>query len=156
MQPILSSPVHDNAGNKGLTGIISNPVIANGVAGLATSATAQATIQRFVLWTLRDTIIEPFGETVVQAYARISALRDELDGTGTQIDQGLVNTDPRFIAVPASYINLIPTDVRGLTFNRSPQQVGPCMPSSFLVHHGTANPTDAPDRCKAEQRSTGF
>ena len=38
-------------------------------------------------------------------------------------DQGLVNTDPRFIAVPASYINLIPTDVRGLTFNRSPQMV---------------------------------
>ena len=44
------------AGNKGLAGIISNPVIANGVAGLATSATAQATIERFVLWTLRDTV----------------------------------------------------------------------------------------------------
>jgi len=38
-------------------------------------------------------------------------------------DQGLVNTDPRFIAVPDGYINLIPTDVRGLTFNRSPQMV---------------------------------
>jgi hypothetical protein len=110
-------------GNKGLAGIISNPVIANGVAGLATSATAQATIQRFVLWTLRDAIIQPFGETVTQAFARVSALRDELDGTGTQIDQGLVNTDPRFIAVPAGYINLIPTDVRGLTLNRSPQQI---------------------------------
>ena len=44
------------AGNKGLAGIISNPVIANGVAGLATSATAQATVERFVLWTLRDTV----------------------------------------------------------------------------------------------------
>jgi len=54
-------------GNKGLTGLISNPVLANGVAGLATSATAQATIERFVLWTLRDTIIEPFNETVVQS-----------------------------------------------------------------------------------------
>lgn len=38
-------------------------------------------------------------------------------------DQGLTNTDPRFIAVPDSFINLIPTDVRGVTFNRSPQQV---------------------------------
>ena len=46
-------------GNKGLAGIISNPVIANGVAGLATSATAQATIERFVLWTLRDTVCFP-------------------------------------------------------------------------------------------------
>jgi hypothetical protein len=44
------------AGNKGLAGIISNPVLANGVAGLATSATAQATVERFVLWTLRDTV----------------------------------------------------------------------------------------------------
>jgi hypothetical protein len=30
---------------QGLVGIISNPVLANGVAGLATSATAQATIE---------------------------------------------------------------------------------------------------------------
>ncbi len=30
---------------QGLVGLLSNPVIANGVAGLATSATAQATVQ---------------------------------------------------------------------------------------------------------------
>ena len=41
---------------------------------------------------------------------------------GGQIhDQGLVNTDPRFIYVPFHGINLIPTDIRGLTYNRSPQ-----------------------------------
>ena len=40
-------------------------------------------------------------------------------------DQGLVNTDPRFIAVPDGFINLIPTDIHGLTFNRSPQMVRP-------------------------------
>ena len=38
-------------------------------------------------------------------------------------DQGLVNTDPRTIAVPDSYINNIPTDVRGLSFSRTPQQL---------------------------------
>lgn len=38
-------------------------------------------------------------------------------------DQGLVNTDPRYIAVPQYYPNMIPTDVRGLTFSRTPQQV---------------------------------
>ena len=37
-------------------------------------------------------------------------------------DQGIVNTDARSIAVPDSYVNLIPTDVRGLTFSRTPQQ----------------------------------
>lgn len=30
---------------QGLTGLLTNPVLANGVAGLATSATAQATVQ---------------------------------------------------------------------------------------------------------------
>lgn len=110
-------------GNKGLAGLISNPVIANGVAGLATSATAQATVERFVLWTLRDTIVAPFNETVTQVFARLSALRDELDGPAVQDDQGLLNTDPRFIAVPDGYINLIPTDIRGLTLNRTPQQI---------------------------------
>lgn len=38
-------------------------------------------------------------------------------------DQGLVNSDPRFLAVPAEFLNTVPTDVRGLTFSRSPQQV---------------------------------
>ena len=38
-------------------------------------------------------------------------------------DQGLVNTDPRTIAVPDAFINNIPTDIRGLTFSRTPQQV---------------------------------
>ena len=70
---------------------------------------------------MRNETVEPFNETVQQVFARISALRDSLDGP-TFTDQGIVNTDPRNIAVPASFINLIPTDVRGLTLNRSPQQ----------------------------------
>jgi hypothetical protein len=109
-------------GNKGLAGQFANPVLANGVMGLATSATAQATIERFVLWNIRNQTVDPFGETVQQVVARVSALRDELDGP-QNTDQGLVNTDPRYIAVPDQGINLIPTDARGLTLNRSPQQV---------------------------------
>jgi hypothetical protein len=54
-----------------------------------------------------------------------------LDGRAQFDDQGLVQTDPRFIAVPDGYINLIPTDVRGLTFNRAPQQVT-CLPAEFV------------------------
>ena len=38
-------------------------------------------------------------------------------------DQGLLNTDPRTIAVPDTFINNIPTDIRGLTFSRTPQQL---------------------------------
>ncbi len=67
-------------GNKGLAGLTGNPVLANGIAGLATSATAQATVQRMLLWQMRDYIVEPFGETVQQVFARVSALRDSLDG----------------------------------------------------------------------------
>ena len=38
-------------------------------------------------------------------------------------DQGLVNADPRNIAVPDGFVNMIPTDIRGITFARTPQQV---------------------------------
>lgn len=38
-------------------------------------------------------------------------------------DQGIVNSDSRMIAVPHDYANFIPTDIRGLTFARTPQQV---------------------------------
>ncbi|DBA90435.1 TPA: hypothetical protein ACH3X1_003706 [Trebouxia sp. C0004] len=109
-------------GNKGLVGIISNPVLANGVAGLATSATAFAAVERTLLYQMRNATVEPFGETVQQVFARISALRDSLDGPQSD-DQGLVNSDPRNIAVPDTFINNIPTDIRGLTFSRTPQQL---------------------------------
>lgn len=66
-------------------------------------------------------IVQPFNETVQQVFSRISALRDALDGPQFD-DQGLVNTDPRTIAVPSQYINLIPTDVQGITFSRTPAQ----------------------------------
>ena len=38
-------------------------------------------------------------------------------------DPGRGNTDPRNIAVPNTWVNLIPTDLRGLTFSRTPQMV---------------------------------
>ena len=57
-----------------------NPVLSQAIAGLATSATAQATLERVMLFDLKDKIIEPFGETAQQVFARISAMRDSLDG----------------------------------------------------------------------------
>ncbi|KAK9915059.1 hypothetical protein WJX75_004249 [Coccomyxa subellipsoidea] len=119
---VLSLEELGATGNKGLTGLLTNPVLANGVAGLATSATAQATVQRMLLWERRNNTVAPFNETVQQVFARISALRDSLDGPQSD-DQGLVNTDPRTIAVPEYYVNMVPTDVRGLTFSRTPQQI---------------------------------
>ncbi len=53
-----------------------------------------AWLQRFLLYQLADSTIEPFGETAQQVFARVSALREALTGTGL-LDQGLVNTDPR-------------------------------------------------------------
>ncbi|BDA43080.1 Desiccation-related protein PCC13-62 [Coccomyxa sp. Obi] len=109
-------------GNKGLVSLLANPVIATGVAGLATSANSQATVVRMLLWQRRNNTVIPFNETVQQVFARISALRDSLDGPQID-DQGLINTDPRYIAVPQYYVNMVPTDIRGLTFSRSPQML---------------------------------
>lgn len=65
---------------QGLVGITSNPVLADGISGLATSATAFAAVERVLLYQMRNATVEPFGETVQQVFARISALRDSLDG----------------------------------------------------------------------------
>ena len=55
-------------------------MLADGIAGLATSATAFAAVERTLLYQMRNATVEPFGETVQQVFARISALRDSLDG----------------------------------------------------------------------------
>ncbi len=34
-----------------------------------------------------------------------------------------MQADPRNIAVPDGFVNLVPTDIRGLTFARTPQMV---------------------------------
>ena len=56
-------------------------------------------MQRSILFDLRDEIVPPTNETVAQVFARISAYRDSMDGPQFD-DQGLLNTDPRMIAVP--------------------------------------------------------
>ncbi|KAK9841033.1 hypothetical protein WJX81_006662 [Elliptochloris bilobata] len=106
-------------GNKGAAGLVTNPVLANSIVGLATSASTFAGIERFLLWQMGNTVVEPFNETVRKVFARASALRDSLDGPQLD-DQGLVNTDPRYIIVPDGMVNLVPTDIRGLTFSRTP------------------------------------
>ncbi|KAK9865943.1 hypothetical protein WJX84_012323 [Apatococcus fuscideae] len=107
-------------GNKGLASIMTNPILQDGLSGLACTATAFAAIERSILFDLRDEIVPPTNETVAQVFARISAYRDSMDGPQFD-DQGLLNTDARMIAVPESFVNNIPTDVRGLSFARTPQ-----------------------------------
>ena len=148
---------------------MANPVLANGLAGLATSATAQATVevkcslvlfapvmadtetrapiaapncylqkdscsppcfgplvchaswetkacqlhwtscicmQRVLLWERRNNTVEPFGETVQQVYARISALRDRLDGPVVTPQHDFPESSPDLagIASPAAML----------------------------------------------------
>ncbi|KAK9865756.1 hypothetical protein WJX84_001274 [Apatococcus fuscideae] len=115
-------------GNKGLVSLLSNPVISDGVNGLATSATAFAAIERFLLFQRRENPVYPTNETVAQVFARLSAYRDAMDGPQFD-DQGLLNYDPRFVAITVNdtnagqYINNFPTDVQGLTFSRTPQMI---------------------------------
>lgn len=42
-------------------------------------------LQRVLLWERRNNIVPPFGETVQQVFARISALRDSLDGPAVRL-----------------------------------------------------------------------
>ena len=39
-------------------------------------------MQRFLLYQMRNVIVQPFGETAQQVFARVSALREALTGTG--------------------------------------------------------------------------
>ena len=61
-------------------GLVTNPVLANAMAGLATSAVGFAAVERTLLYQMRNKTVDPFGETVQQVFARISAFRDSLDG----------------------------------------------------------------------------
>ncbi|KAK9804578.1 hypothetical protein WJX73_002013 [Symbiochloris irregularis] len=107
-------------GNKGLAALHTNPILQDSTAGLATTASAFAALERSILFDLKDEIVPPTNETVSQVFARLSAYRDSMDGPQID-DQGLLNKDPRFIAVPGSFINNVPTDIRGLSFARTPQ-----------------------------------
>ena len=76
-----------------------NPVLSQAIAGLATSATAQATLERVMLFDLKDKIIEPFGETAQQVFARISAMRDSLDGPQVCSPHMLLSCCARFLCL---------------------------------------------------------
>lgn len=65
---------------QGLATLTTNPVLTDVLGGLATSATAFAAVERVLLYQIRNSTVEPFGETVQQVFARVSALRDSLDG----------------------------------------------------------------------------
>jgi hypothetical protein len=109
-------------GDKGSIALVSNPGIANAIAGLATSASYQSGVDRHMMWLRRNETVEPFGVSLHDMVQAISNLRDDLDGPQDD-DQGLTNTDTNTIAVPTDFINLVPTDIRGLCFSRTPQQV---------------------------------
>ncbi len=47
-----------------------------------------------------------------------------------------MQADPRNIAVPDQFPNMIPTDIRGLTFSRTPQMVRPFPPHVQLPPAG--------------------
>lgn len=57
-------------------------VISNHMINYAEMAADMASCyaQRVLLWQRRNNIVRPFNETVQQVFARISALRDSLDG----------------------------------------------------------------------------
>ncbi|GAB4821503.1 hypothetical protein N2152v2_008549 [Parachlorella kessleri] len=81
--------------------------------GFAGSAYGQSSADRHILWERRNDWVPEFNVSVAQAFDRLSALRDTLDGA-VKIDQ------------PVEYlggINLVQNDGNGVTLSRTPQQV---------------------------------
>eukprot|EP00878_Enallax_costatus_P000877 GHUV01001004.1.p1 GENE.GHUV01001004.1~~GHUV01001004.1.p1 ORF type:complete len:475 (+),score=107.17 GHUV01001004.1:451-1875(+) len=111
-----------STGDKGCILLASNPGVSNAISGLATSASYQSGVDRHFLWQRRNETVPEYGMTVHEIVMGISNYRDEMDGA-PETDQPLMNSNPNFIAVPTRNINLAPTDIRGLTFSRTPQQV---------------------------------
>eukprot|EP00898_Chlorokybus_atmophyticus_P004985 jgi/Chlat1/5488/Chrsp36S05462 len=109
-------------GDKGCILLMSNPGLADAVSGLACSASYQSAVDRQLLWDRRNFTIEEYGLRVFEVVQAASHLRNSLDGPIND-DQGLYNFDTNFIAVPTLKINNVPTDIRGLTFSRTPKQV---------------------------------
>ena len=60
-------------------------------------------LQRFLLWQLKDEIVEPFGETALKVFARVSALRDRLDGPQADDQVTTVGSTPGLCCVDAAY-----------------------------------------------------
>lgn len=109
-------------GDKGCILLASNPGVSNAISGLATSASYQSGVDRHHLWMRRNETVPEYGMTVHEIVMAISNYRDDLDGPA-ETDQPLYNGNPNFIAVPSYQNNIVPTDIRGLTFSRTPQQV---------------------------------
>eukprot|EP00898_Chlorokybus_atmophyticus_P005794 jgi/Chlat1/6215/Chrsp44S05750 len=106
---LLSMWTLEEIGATGDTGSIllcSNPGIAAGVAGLATSASYQSAVDRMMIWERRNETVHPYGVSVSDFVLAVSNHRDSLDGP-LEIDQGIYNFDTNFIAVPTLKINLV-------------------------------------------------
>ncbi len=67
-------------GDKGAILLISNPGIANGVAGLSGGASYQSAVDRGLLWLRRDEVVQPYGLKVSEVVQAVSDLRNRLDG----------------------------------------------------------------------------
>ncbi len=78
-------PVHEQAANAGLdfSSRLEVVAIAALMVLLVPSSSFEVVVliaQRMLLWQRRNNTVYPFNETVQQVFARISALRDSLDG----------------------------------------------------------------------------
>ncbi len=82
--------LHNATHIQGVTLLVTNPGIANAIAGLATSASYQSGVDRAMLWMRRNHTVEPFNVTVEEMVAKSSDLRDKLDGPLVRVKRGLM------------------------------------------------------------------
>eukprot|EP00898_Chlorokybus_atmophyticus_P002674 jgi/Chlat1/3407/Chrsp23S03813 len=111
------------AGDKGCILLMSNPGLADAVAGLACSASYQSAVDRQLLWDRRSFTIEEYSLRVFRRWCRRRQTSATLSDGPFNDDQSLYNFDTNFVAVPTLKINNVPTDIRDLTSAARPSRL---------------------------------
>eukprot|EP00879_Flechtneria_rotunda_P021060 GHRR01022186.1.p1 GENE.GHRR01022186.1~~GHRR01022186.1.p1 ORF type:complete len:280 (-),score=73.94 GHRR01022186.1:2206-3045(-) len=74
-------------GDKGCILLVTNPGVANGISGLATSASYQSGVDRHFLWQRRNESVPEYNMTVHEVVMAISNYRNELDGPAVSLQR---------------------------------------------------------------------
>ncbi|RWR88117.1 Desiccation-related protein PCC13-62 [Cinnamomum micranthum f. kanehirae] len=110
-------------GYEGLNPHLQSPISRRLCAGLLGVQSAQDAVIRALLYQHASTKVEPYGVTVAEFTSRISALRNELGGTGNK-DEGLIAPSSASSVEGHHYLgNLLAENSNAICYKRAPREI---------------------------------